>query len=134
MNRRFDGAIFEVAAAILIVGALTAIVGTLASTAFGGTAASEPGAGPIVALVLGLDALTLTVGILVRSGRAWLACINTVAILLFIELTAVPSGNAVAGLLAVLDGFVFVRLARQRAWFDWRPSTGLEGIAEGDVP
>jgi hypothetical protein len=146
MTRRFEGAIttpddeptdssilpaptrpprpvsIEIAAAILIVGAISAILGTLASARSAGTAASQAGAGPIVALLLALNVLTVIVGFLVRSGRAWLACISIVAVLVFIELTAIPGGSAVAALLAVLDGFVFVALARHRAWFDWQPS------------
>ncbi len=145
MSRRFEGAIttpddesndsaarpeptrprrppsIEIAAAILIVGAVTAILGTLTSAASGGTAASDPGARPIVALLLALDVLTVIVGFLVRAGRGWLACINFVAVLVFVELTAIPDGSAIAILLAALDGFVFVTLARHRAWFDWRP-------------
>ncbi len=153
MSRRFEGAIttpdaastdssappepvrprrpvsIEIAAAILIVGALTAVVGTLLSAASGGTAASDPGARPIVALILALNVLTVIVGFLVRTGRAWLVCINVAAVLVFLELTAIPGGSALAGLLAALDGFVFVTLARQRPWFDWRPpvTPGLGG-------
>jgi hypothetical protein len=145
MSRRFEGAIttpddeptdssippapvrphrplsIEVAAAILIVGAITALVGTLASMLPGGAAAASPEALPIVALLLAINVLTLIVGFLVRAGRAWLVCVNVVAVLVFIELTAVPSGSAVAALLAVLDGFVFVAVARHRDWFDWPP-------------
>lgn len=83
----------EIAAAILIVGGFVAIVGTLGAS----------------------------LGLLVRRGQAWIVCINVVAVLLFIELTAVPGGSAIAALLAVLDGFVFVALARNRAWFEWQP-------------
>ena len=86
----------------------------------GGTAASDPGARPVVTLLLALNVMTLVVGVLVRAGRAWLASINIVAVLVFVECTAIPDGSAIAALLAVLDGFVFVTLARHRAWFEWR--------------
>lgn len=143
MTRRFDGAIttpedtpdstrapaaerprrplsIEIAGAILIVGGLSAIVATGAELLSGDPATADPGARPVIALILGLNALTVIVGALARRGQAWLLCINVVAVVLFIELTAVPSGSAIASLLAILDGFVFVALARNRAWFEWR--------------
>jgi hypothetical protein len=98
-----------------------AAVATLAAALGLDPAASEPGARPVIVLLVVLDVLTVIVGVLVRRGMAWIACINVVAVLLFVELTAVPGGSATAALLAVLDGFVFVALVRNRAWFDWRP-------------
>jgi len=144
MTRRFEGAIttpedapdstrlpratrpprpmiIEIAAAILIVGGLVGTVGTLTAASGLGPAAAGEGARPVIVLLALLNVLTVIVGALVRRGMAWIFCINVVAVLLFIELTAVPGGNAIAMLLVVLDGFVFVALARHRAWFDWRP-------------
>ncbi len=145
MSRRFEGAIttpddgprdsarppgaarprrplsIEISAAILIVGGLSTIVATVADFLSGDPAANDPGARPVVTLILGLNVLTLIVGLFVRWGQAWLVCINVVAIVLFLELTAIPSGSAIVMLLAILDGFVFVALARNRAWFDWQP-------------
>jgi hypothetical protein len=143
MSRRFEGAIttpdevldssilpapqrpprpasIEASAAILIVGGLLATVGTVAS-AFGMAAAAGPGAGPIISFIVALNLLTVVVGLLVRSGRYWVLCLNIVAVLLFVELTAVPGGSGTAALLALLDAFVFVALMRNRAWFEWRP-------------
>ena len=79
------------------------------------------GAGPVIALLILLNVLTVVVGVLVRAGRAWILCINVVAVVLFVELTAVLGGSAFAAGLAALDAFVFVALLRNRAWFDWRP-------------
>jgi hypothetical protein len=144
MTRRFEGAIttpeeasdstlvpvaqrparpvsIEIASAILVVGGLVAIVGTMAAVLGLDPDAADPGARPVIALILVLNVLTIVIGLLVRRGRAWLLCINVVAVLLFIELTAVPSGSATAAVLAILDAFVFVALSRNRAWFDWRP-------------
>ena len=146
VNRRFEGAIttppddepldssrppaperpprpviIELAAAILIVGGIAEILGA-AGVALG--AGSVPTAGPILAIELGIDLLTVAIGLLVRAGRSWLVCINVVAVLVFLEFTAVPSGSAVAISLAALDAFVFVAIARHRAWFDWRPAPG----------
>lgn len=145
MTRRFEGAIttpedvpdstrqptpqrppqpvsIEIAAAILVVGGFVAMVGTVGATLGLDPAASAPGARPVIALIVALNALTVIVGLLVRRGRAWIVCINVVALLAFIELTAVPSGSATAALLSLLDAFVFVALARNRAWFDWQPT------------
>jgi hypothetical protein len=145
MTRRFDGAIttpeelpdstrpplpdrptrpvsLEIAAAILIVGGLVSTVATVAAAMGLDPAASDPGARPVIALLVVLNVLTVLVGFLVRRGAAWIVCVNVVAILLFVELTAVPGGSATAALLAVLDAFVFLALLRNRAWFDWRPS------------
>ena len=146
MTRRFDGAIttpeevvdstavpaarrpsrpisIEIASAILVVGGLVAIVGTVAAMLGLDPAAADPGARPVIYLILALNALTIVIGLLVRRGRAWLLCINVVAVLLFVELTAIPGGSATAAVLAVLDAFVFVALSRNRDWFDWRPAT-----------
>jgi hypothetical protein len=140
MSRRFEGAIttpdepgdstlpppperprrpalIELAAAILIVGGVTAIVGTVASVA-------DTGAGPsgsVLALVLGIDILTVVVGLLVRRGTAWIVCVNVVAVLVFLELTAIPSGSAIVLVQALLDGLVLYALIRHRGWFDWKP-------------
>ncbi len=146
MTRRFDGAIttpdeppdstrppaarrprrpisIEIAAAILVVGGLVAIVGTIGSLGLLGLdgAAADPGARPVIAVILALNVLTVLVGLLLRIGRAWIVCINVVAVLLFIELTAIPGGSPTAAFFTALDGFVFVALARNRAWFEWRP-------------
>lgn len=145
MSRRFEGAIttpeeatrdstrppaperprrplsIEIAAAILIVGGFAAMVGTVPALLSGDSAAADPGARPVIVLILGLNAVTLAVGALVRRGQVWLLCINVVAVLLFIELTAIPSGSAIAALQAILDGYVFVALARNRGWFEWQP-------------
>jgi hypothetical protein len=145
MTRRFEGAIttpedapdstrppavtrpprpmsIEIAAAILMIGGALATIATVAAALGLDPAASDPGARPVVVLLVVLNVLTVIVGVLVRRGVAWIVCVNVVAIALFVELTAVPGGSATAALLAVLDAFVFVALVRNRPWFDWRPS------------
>jgi hypothetical protein len=142
MTRRFDGAIttpeevldsttppvakrpprpvsLEIAAATLIVGGLVAIVETLGATLGPDSAAADPGARPVIALIVVLNLLTMVVGLLVRRGQAWILCINVVAVALFVELTAVPAGNPTAIVLAGLDAFVFIAIARNRPWFEW---------------
>ncbi len=105
--------LIEIAAAILIIGALMSFVGTVGYQVGGGDV------GPIGVLVLGLNLLTVVVGFLIRGGRAWVLAINVVAIALFLELTALPSG--LAFILATLDSIVLFALFRHRGWFDWRP-------------
>lgn len=138
-NRRFEGAIttpadsdeipdqsvpppperpprpvlIEISAAILIVGAATAILQTISYQLSGGDT------GPIGLLVSALNVATILVGILIRSGRAWILAINVVAIALFLELTALPSVFAL--IFATLDVIVLFALFRHRAWFYWQP-------------
>ena len=98
----------EFAAAILIVGGLTALL----------TALSVPGA---LGLVFGVVNIAMIVlGVLIRRGQAWVVAINVVAIALFLELTALPSAFAILAI--VLDAIVLVALFRHRAWFFWEPS------------
>ena len=107
----------EVSAAILIVGGLTAIVGTLGGAAAGGGANPAPPA--ILVLLLLLDVLTVAVGVLIRGGRGWVLALNVVVVVLFVEFLALP--NAIAILYLVLDSVVLFALIRHRWWFDWRP-------------
>lgn len=142
MSRRFEGAIttpagerdssvppppsrpsrpilLEIAAALLVVGGLTALVGS-----FGSALSPPPGASTpmlLLGLFVALDVLTVFVGLLVRAGRAWVLAINVVAVVLFVELTAVAGGSAVAVLFAALDAVVLFALFRHRPWFDWAP-------------
>lgn len=106
--------LIELASAILIVGGMTSTLRTLGYVLGGG-----PG-GLVETLVLGLDALMVLVGILARSGRAWVLAINVVAIALFLEVTALPATFAIVS--AALDAVVLVALFRHRSWFDWRPA------------
>lgn len=97
----------ETAAAILIVGGLTSILGSL------GTLDATTGA--LDVLFIGPAVLTV-VGLLVRAGRAWILAINVVAVVLFLEATALPS--AVAIVFVTLDTIVLYALIRHRAWFE----------------
>jgi hypothetical protein len=109
--------LLEVSAAILIVGGLTAIVGTLGGAAAGDGANPAPPA--ILVLLLLLDVLTVAVGVLIRGGRGWVLALNVVVVVLFVEFLALP--NAIAILYLVLDSVVLFALIRHRWWFDWRP-------------
>jgi hypothetical protein len=105
--------LLEFASAMLIVGAITSILGVLG--------ARHPAAGPIDLILIGLAALTGIVGLLVRAGRAWILDLNVVAIVLFLEMTSLPS--AVAVVFSILDAIVLFALIRHRPWFDWKTTT-----------
>lgn len=112
--------LIELAAAILIVGGLQSLLTVPDPFA--------PGAGIVPALLFGLAAATVVVGLLVRAGRAWILALNVTAIVLFLEVTALPSPYAV--LFIALDAIVFVALVRHRAWFE-RPRSRTPVAAQG---
>jgi hypothetical protein len=113
-------AMVEAAAAILIVVGVAGIAAQVLAIV-GGTAVPSAGAEPILLLQYALIVLTIVIGLLVRAGRSWLLSVNVVAVILFLDLTAVPSGNVFALIFSVLDAIVFVTLIRHRWWFEWRP-------------
>lgn len=121
--------LIELGSAILIVGGMTAVLENVGFAVAG----AEVGvaAGPLGALILALNLLTILVGVLVRLGRAWVLAINVVAIALFLELTALPSTFAIV--FAGLDAIVLFALFRHRAWFDWRPDEAAAGRADGGL-
>ncbi|HET7167880.1 MAG TPA: hypothetical protein VFI69_01645 [Candidatus Limnocylindrales bacterium] len=100
--------LIETAAAILIVGGLTSILGSLGTL--------DPATGVLDVLFILLAVLTVIVGLLVRAGRWWILDINIVAVVLFLEATALPS--AVAIIFVTLDTIVLYALIRHRAWFE----------------
>lgn len=106
----------ELAAAILVVGGLTSLIGSLAAP------------GIVAILLVALNVVMVILGVLIRRGEAWLIAINVVAVALFLELTALPSAFAIV--FSLLDAIVLVALIRHRAWFDWRPD---DSLAEGDA-
>jgi len=103
-------AMLELAAAILIVGGLTSLIGALVTISRLGN-----GSAPLDIVLVGLAASTLVVGLFVRAGRAWVLDINVVAIVTFLELSALPSTSAM--LFSALDLIVLWALFRHRAWF-----------------
>lgn len=105
-------AVVELAAAVLIVGGILGLIGVA------GNAAGLPaGTEPLVLLTAGLNAASIAVGLLVRTGRAWLVAVNYVAVLGFLDLTA-AGGSGLAAMLGVADVLVVVILVLNKAWFD----------------
>lgn len=109
----------ELAAAILIVGGLTALVCWVGSQLALPSLPAD--AGIVPAIIVGLNVVAIVTGVSVRTGRYWRFCINIVAIAIFLYLTAFP--NAVAVTFLVLDMIAFVAMIRHRAWFEWKPPT-----------
>lgn len=106
-GRRPRPLLLEFAAASLVVGGLTGVLGVVGS--------SGPPTPELDALFVGLDIVTIVVGLLVRAGRAWSLAINVVAVVLFLELMALPSPFAVV--FSAIDTIVLFALIRHRAWF-----------------
>ena len=105
-------AVVELAAAILIVSGVLCIVGALG-------AASDLPAGTEVILVVTamLNIGSLIIGVLVRTGRAWLVAVNYVTVLGFLDFTGAPT-SGLALLLGIADVIVVVILLMQKPWFD----------------
>jgi hypothetical protein len=105
--------LIEAAAAILIVGGLTSLIGAL----------TAPGIAGILFMTLNVAMIVL--GLVIRRGRAWVVAINVVAVALFLELTALPATFAIVSI--VMDAIVLAALFRHRAWFFWEPAAPAEG-------
>lgn len=108
--------VVELAAAILIVGGLTSLIGSLAAP------------GILAILLVALNVVMVVLGVLIRRGQAWLIAVNVVVVALFLELTALPSAFAI--IFAILDAVVLVALIRHRAWFDWRADEALAEVRD----
>jgi len=113
----------ELATAILIVGSLANLVGTLGGgTSIGGRATP----GPIVLGSVLLDTMLVVIGVAVRTGRWWSGASNVVAVVVFLYGTAaLGSGlSEIPLVFSVLYGVVFLAVFLNRAWFDamrsWR--------------
>jgi hypothetical protein len=102
----------DVASALLIIGGLVGVAT--------GSSPFQPGVGPLALMILGLNLLTIVVGIRIRQGGWWVLALNVTVIALFLELSALPS--PIAGLFVLFDGLILVTLVRHRSWFDQRAS------------
>jgi hypothetical protein len=125
LERPARPAAVELAAAVLVIGGMVGLIERLARAADYG---DRPGVALGLALSTLLDVLLIAVGLLVRSGRAWVLAINVLAVATFVYLTAAL--NPVALFFAVLYGAVFALLFANRPWFDamraWRASRASE--------
>jgi hypothetical protein len=102
----------ELATAILIVGgglSFVTSIEALSSLADQGTAELS-----VAALSLFIGSVSVVLGLLLRTGRAWLVGINAVAIASFLELI---SGTTIGLVYGALDVFVVLALVATRDWF-----------------
>jgi len=108
----------ELAGAILIVGGVLGLFGAL-------TAAPSLPAGtePFLLVAIALDVGSIVIGVLVRTGRAWILAVNYVAVLGFLDLLAAGTSQ-LALMVGLADLLVVVILIRHKPWFDamaaWR--------------
>jgi hypothetical protein len=91
----------------------------------------------IVGASIALQLLGILVGLLIRSGRAWIVGLNVAAIYAFLYLSAFP--DPVSILLGLGQLFIVGALSfgPNRAWFDamgeWRATPGSEAQASPDA-
>lgn len=102
----------ELAAAILIVSGVLGLIGTI-----GALSGLPAGTEIVVAITAALNLGSIGIGLLVRSGRAWLLAVNYVAVLGFLDLTA-GAGSGLALMLGLADVLVVVILLLHKPWFD----------------
>lgn len=111
-------ALVELAAAILIVGGVAGLIQAAAS-ASGLPAGTEPFQAGAVAL----DAGSIALGLLIRTGRAWLLAVNYAAVLGFIDLLG-AGATPFSLMLGLTDILVVGILLATKPWFDamrsWR--------------
>jgi hypothetical protein len=108
----------ELAAAILIVcGAVQLISGIISLSSI------PPGVETFAALVFALNVASIALGLIVRTGRAWLVAINFAAILGFLDLLG-SGGSPLSLMLGAAEVLVVAILLARKPWFDamsvWR--------------
>ena len=102
----------ELATAILIVGGALGFVTSI--EALSRMADRGEVEIPVASVSLLIGSASVVLGLLLRTGRAWLIGINLVAIAGFLELI---SGTIVGLLYGALDVFVVLALIAARDWF-----------------
>lgn len=121
-------AAIELAAAILIVGGVLGLIGSIA-----GAAALPAGTGLLLAVTVALNVASIVVGLLIRMGRLWLVAVNYVAVIGFLDLTAAGS-SPLALILGIADIAVVVILMINRPWFRRRAAARNGEDVESDRP
>ena len=104
----------ELASALLVVGGLLNLV--ISVDVLMRLAERGESIAAHTAITIALGITTLSLGLAVRYGRAWLIAINVAAVLGFLELI---SGSVVGLLFGGLDVAVVLALVRERPWFEW---------------
>lgn len=115
----------ELAAAIFIIGGIVGLIQVAAS------ATDVPaGAEPFLAGALALDAGSIALGLLIRTGQAWLLAVNYAAVLGFLDLLG-AGGSPLSLMLGLADIVVVGILLATKPWFDevrsWRTEMAASG-------
>jgi hypothetical protein len=117
-------ALVELAAAILIVGGAMQLIVTIATLS-----GVPPGAEPFLAVALALNVTSITLGALVRTGRAWLLAINFAAVVAFLDLLG-SGGSPFSLMLGAAEVLVVAILVARKPWFDatraWRTAMAAQ--------
>jgi hypothetical protein len=120
-------ALVELAAAILIVGGIVGLI-QVASASDDVPAGAEP----FLAGAVALDAGSVALGLLVRTGRAWLLAVNYAAVLGFLDLLG-AGASPFSLMLGLADLLVVAILLGTKPWFDamsaWRTETAAHRVS-----
>ena len=113
----------ELAAAIFIVGGIVGLI-QVATTAGGVPAGIEP----FTATALALHAGSIALGVLIRTGRAWLLALNYAAVLGFLDLQG-AGASPLFLMLGLADVLIVGILLAKKPWFDamrtWRAAMAV---------
>lgn len=113
----------ELASAILIIGSF--IDGAISFE--GMLRATTPEARLFGTASVLVAAGLIALGVLIRSGRAWLLTLNVVAVAAFLALQSVTLGGIFA---AMIDMVVVGILLRERGWFQWSPDAADRAVRD----
>jgi hypothetical protein len=102
----------ELAAAVLVIGGAFGLLNSIDVILRLGEAGEA--VDTLALLTLGIGIGFVVLGVLVRSGRAWLLAVNVVTVVGFLELT---SGTIPGLFFGALDVFVVLALFWERPWF-----------------
>ena len=122
----------ELAAAILIIGGIVGLIQVVASAT-----AVPVGVEPFLAGTVALDAGSIAIGLLIRTGRAWLLAVNYAAVLGFLDLLGAGASPLLL-MLGLADILVVGVLLATKPWFDdmrsWRMLMAEPGPARRISP
>jgi len=111
-------ALVELAAAMLIAGGVVGLLQVAAASS-----GVPAGAEPFRAGAVALDAGSVALGLVVRTGRAWLVAVNYAAVLGFLDLLG-AGASPLSLMLGLADILIVGILLATKPWFDatrsWR--------------
>jgi len=110
-------------ASVIVAGAMSMLISVEAFARMSELGSAGTGL-TLPSLAIGLA--TVVLGVLLRTGRAWLIGVNVLALAGFLELI---SGTPLGMVSGALDAIAVIVLMVYRPWFQWRP-----GHVPGDEP